>query len=122
MSKIIFAQYSKEVIKPNTAYFFKVGVYNSVEELNEATFKFNNYIYIEEKNKYYVYVAITKNNKEKVKSYLDSINIKTDVEKKEVGNSFLKYLKDNDSKMDDNNIKDIVNDSLRKYEELNDKD
>lgn len=119
MSKIIFAQY-KEV--KNNAYFFKTGIYNSIDEMEKDTYKYNNYIYVKEKNKYHVYLAITKNNKEKLKNYFDSIGIKTSVEEKEVSESFLNFLKDTDSKMNDTNIKDIISETLKKYGEIDDKD
>lgn len=127
MAKIMFNQYDTKAVSstyPNTAYFFQVGVFSNVDNMNKEVNKYDSYIYINQDNKYYVYIGIT-NNKDKLKKYFDNLGYTTYVKQLEIDPEFSQYLSEYDEKLQntDNNIdiKNINNDILKKYEELNDK-
>ena len=132
MGKIIFEQYkSNDTLTVSTAsiseevYFFQTGVYSSLDNMKKAMSNINSYAYILEDNKYYVFLAITKNeeNKEKLKNYFNSLSYNIYIKKITIDNeAFLntlneydKLLKDASSNSDIKKINDAV---LEKYEEL----
>jgi galactitol-specific phosphotransferase system IIB component len=81
LGKIMFDQYDKtelaSTITQEKAYFFQVGVYSNLENMENATKTMDNYAYINQDDKYYVFLAITKNeqNKEKLKNYFQDLSI-----------------------------------------------
>ncbi len=132
MGKIIFEQYkSNDTLTVSTTsiseevYFFQTGVYSSLDNMKKAMSNINSYAYILEDNKYYVFLAITKNeeNKEKLKNYFNSLSYNIYIKKITIDNeAFLntlneydKLLKDASSNSDIKKINDAV---LEKYEEL----
>lgn len=132
MGKIIFEQYkSNDTLAVSTTsiseevYFFQTGVYSSLDNMKKAMSNINSYAYILEDNKYYVFLAITKNeeNKEKLKNYFNSLSYNIYIKKITIDNeAFLntlneydKLLKDASSNSDIKKINDAV---LEKYEEL----
>ena len=132
MGKIIFEQYkSNDTLVVSTTsiseevYFFQTGVYSSLDNMKKAMSNINSYAYILEDNKYYVFLAITKNeeNKEKLKNYFNSLSYNIYIKKITIDNeAFLntlneydKLLKDASSNSDIKKINDAV---LEKYEEL----
>lgn len=132
MGRIIFEQYkSNDTLTVSTTsiseevYFFQTGVYSSLDNMKKAMSNINSYAYILEDNKYYVFLAITKNeeNKEKLKNYFNSLSYNIYIKKITIDNeAFLntlneydKLLKDASSNSDIKKINDAV---LEKYEEL----
>ena len=71
MGKIMFDQYDQVQSKKVSAnvnekvYFFQVGVYSSLENMKNASLKYDSYIYIEQDSKFYVFVGLTKNEENK---------------------------------------------------------
>ena len=98
------------------AYFFQVGAYTNLDNVIKAGYKYNSYIYVKDNDKYYVFIAISKN-KEKLKEYYDNLGIKTYIKELEISDDFDNYL----SKIKEDNLIDLMPDILRKYEKLNDK-
>ena len=126
MAKIMFNQYdnteSVSATPVEKAYFFQVGVYSNIENMKKESSKYDSYIYVLKDSKYYVYIGITKENKDKLKQYFDSLEYDTYVKEIEISNEFTSFLNEFDSKLkdaDDNQIKDINNQILKTYEEVN---
>lgn len=114
LSKIFINQYEAKAKNIKYAYFFQVGVYKNLDNVIENGYKYNSYIYVKDKDKYYVFIAISKN-KEKLKEYYDNLGIKTYIKELEINDDFDKYL----SKIDDDSLIESMPKILRKYEELN---
>ena len=126
MAKIMFNQYNTKAvsININKAYFFQAGIYTDLNKLKEESDTYDSYIYVKEKDKYYVYIGITLNNKDKLKEYFDGLNYVTSIKEIEVSDDFALQLEQYDEKLTNlsnkTDIKNITNDILKKYEELND--
>ncbi len=117
---ITFASNSTEKI-----YFFQYGVYSSIESMEKNTSSLTHYIYQEKEDRYYVYIALTKNerNVEKLKGlfqdlkyniYVKEIHITDDkqIELIEKYDQLLNQVEDNTA------IQAIVNQLLEKYKEF----
>lgn len=129
MAKIMFNQYDTKYASTNVfdkAYFFQVGVFTKIENMNKEASKYDSYIYIKKDDKYYVYIGITKDNYEKLQNYFDNLGIETYVKEMEINSKFSSMLKEYDSKLKDateEDTKKIINDILKVYGEIsNDKD
>lgn len=79
MGSYIFHEYDSKVrIKSmfseqkEIVYFLQLGVYSDIEKIKQQSEIFHNYIYIEENDKYHVYIGMTLNvkNAEKIKELL----------------------------------------------------
>ena len=131
MGKLMFSQYDdKQGLKlvSNTSekvFFIQQGVYSSKESMEENTSHLTYYIYTFDNDRYYVYVAITKNeeNLNKLKEYFESLGYNIYVKEFYISNeSFITVLdqyeimlkETNDSKT----IGAICSQVLSKYEEL----
>jgi len=130
MGKIMFEQYKVEDKKVSAnisykVYFFQVGVYSNLENMNNAASKYDSYIYIKENDKYYVYIGMTKSeeNKEKLKNYFNNLSYNVYVKELEINNEgFIQNLDQYDlllKEADTNEEIKSVNESiLATYEEL----
>lgn len=132
MGKIIFNQYSKNESETKTvssvsenAYFFQYGVYSTKENMKNAMANFSSYIYIKDNDKYYVFLAITKdeNNKEKLKKYFESLSYNIYIKELDINNgAFIDTLNQYDLLLkeanDSNEIKKIMDTVLEEYERL----
>lgn len=132
LGKFMFNQYdSKSKIKTvfndrgEKVYFLQQGVYSSKESMEKNTASFDSYIYDLIDDKYYVYVGITKNEKnvEKLQGFFKDMGYIIYVKEFNIDNvSFLESLENFDtmlSNTDSNKtIKSITSQILSKYEEL----
>ena len=98
MSKIIFDQYSSKMVSKEQykAYFFEVGIFDNIKNLNDTMKKYNSYIYVKKDNKYYAYIGITIDNYEKIQSYFDKMGYVTKVREINVSDKFKSRLKEYD--------------------------
>ncbi len=129
MSKIIYGQYNTKIVSNNVskAYFFEVFVSSDLKKMTELMSNYNSYIYIKKNDKYYAYIGITLDNYEKVQSYFDNMGYKTKVVELNISDEFKSRLKEYDMKLKNTDntfdIKNILSDILKCYEEVNhDKD
>ena len=129
MSKIIYGQYNTKIVSNNVskAYFFEVFVSSDLKKMTELMSNYNSYIYIKKNDKYYAYIGITFDNYEKVQSYFDNMGYKTKVVELNISDEFKSRLKEYDMKLKNTDntfdIKNILSDILKCYEEVNhDKD
>ena len=106
-------------------FFLELGVYESEEEMNENTINFPYYIYMKRDNKYYVYIAITKNeeNLKRMKGYYEEKGYVINVKEYEIeSDAFLTVLEQYDNLLsessDDSIIDGVASQILSKYEEL----
>ena len=104
-------------------YFIQYGVFSSKESMEENTINLPNYVYNIDDSKYYVYVGITKYNKEKIVDYYRSLGYDTIVKEFGISNKdFIKRLSSLDELL--KNTKDItatasiINKTLELYEEV----
>jgi len=108
----------------DTIYLLETGIYSNIEEMKNNT-KFTYYIYSEETDGIHVYVAITKDNKDKLINYYKNQNIEVTIREITINNkTFLETLKQYDDllKTTEENkiIENIIYQVLSKYEEAND--
>lgn len=132
MGKIMFNQYDQgddqkvsATVTEAKVYFFQVGVYSNLENMKNASSKYDSYIYMEQDSKYYVFVGLTKSeeNKEKLKTYFEQLY--TDIYIKEItlnNSGFLDTLDQYDLLLKEaktnQEIKEITKSILAKYEEM----
>lgn len=117
---------SAEVIKNENIYVLQVGVYSNKDNFKNIKI---NHVYEYLNDKYYVYVAMTRNkeNLDKLKKYFKNQNYEVYVKEIEVNGEYALTLKQYDLLLDealsDESIKTILETSLAKFEEiaLNDK-
>lgn len=114
---------TKDVVKE--VYFLQVGVYSSKESMEENVAKIPYYIYQIDKEKYYVYVAMTlkEENMAKLKDFFISSGYNIYVKKFGISNvAFLTVLEQYDTMLeqapDANSYSAICGQVLAKYEEL----
>lgn len=133
MGKIMFDQYDKKdttKVSSNQVeekvYFFQIGAYSNLENMKNASSKYENYIYIEKDNKYYAFIGITKSeeNKEKLKNYFESLSYDIYIKEINLTNaSFLEILDQYDLLLKEaktnQEIKEVNKSILAKYEEMN---
>lgn len=106
-------------------FFLELGVYESEEEMKDHTINFPYYIYMTKDNKYYVYIAITKNenNLNRIKGYYEQKGYVINVKQYEIENeAFMIVLEQYDNLLaestDDSIIDGVCSQVLSKYEEL----
>lgn len=132
MGKIMFDQYDQEktnkvsgIVTEAKVYFFQVGVYSNLENLQNAATQYEASIYQEQDSKYYLFVGLTKSeeNKEKLKNYFESLY--TDIYIKEItinNAGFLDTLDQYDLLLKEaktnQEIKEVNKSILAKYEEM----
>lgn len=135
LTKFILDQYNSGLkLVPVTVdisekiYFIQQGVYSTIESMEKNTTDFDYYTYSVIDDKYYVYVGITKNEKniQKIQGYYKNMGYITIVKEFNVDNKdFIEYLDKYDElllKTDDpKSIGTICNQILEKYNEGNDK-
>lgn len=104
--------------------FLQVGVYSSEESKNENTKNLNAYVYELKEGKYYIYVAISKNqeNINKLKDYFEKNKYNIYVKEFPITNQeFLKVLEQYDtmlSQAEESSYLAICSQVLKQYEEL----
>lgn len=129
LGKLMLNQYDGLLEKVSTNIesekitFFQVGVYSNLENMKNATSNYEDYVYMKKDDKYYVFLAITKDNKEKLKEYFESLNIPVYLKEIEINNSgFLENLNQYDlllkNSKTNEEIKEVNKSVLAKYEEL----
>lgn len=106
-------------------YFIQQGVYSSIENVKKNTTAFQNYIYQQENDKYYVYIGITKykENAEKIKEYYKQQGYITYIKEISINNKeFIESLEKYDvlisETTDTNTYPTICSQILTKYKEL----
>lgn len=131
LAKFMFNQYEYKsklttVFNNGTSvYFLQQGVYSNKESMEQNCANFPHYIYRVEEDKYYVYVALTKDieNLEKLKGYYHNLGYSMYVKELNISNQdFINILEQYDillSKSTENSvIEAVVTQTLLKYEEL----
>lgn len=126
LSYYMFIQYDTEEAMNNvdTIYLLETGTYSNIDEMKNNT-KFTYYIYSEEIDGIHVYVAITKDNKDKLINYYKNQNIEVTTKEITITNkTFLETLKQYDELLKTTEetkiIENIIYQVLSKYEEAND--
>lgn len=113
---------SANVLTNQSVYAFQYGVYSNKDNLKSLNGIKYTYEYLNDK--YYVYVGMTKNEKniEKLKKYFESLNYPIYVKEIEVNGEFAENLKQYDLLLDEavqnESIKTIQESVIAKYEEL----
>ena len=109
----------------DTLYFIQYGVYSNYDSMEENTINLQNYVYNIDDNKYYVYIGITKDekNKNKIVNYYNSIGYETIVKEYQIKNEkFINELINYDNVLrettDETAISSLINQILIKYEEV----
>lgn len=104
--------------------FFKYKEYNTEDEMKKDVMNLNSYIYTKENDKYHVYLAITKNEKNisKIKGFFEKKGYVISEEKIMVSNEhFLKQIENYDLLLQNTDkeevIEAIISGVLEKYEE-----
>lgn len=126
LSYYMFMQYDVEeaMSSVETVYLLETGIYSNVEEMKNNT-KFTYYIYSEEVDGIHTYVAITKDNKDKLINYYQNQDIIVTPKEITITNkTFLETLKQYDDLLKTTEetkiIENIIYQVLSKYEEAND--
>lgn len=130
LSKFMFNQYNYDskistVFKNSEKlYFVMFGIYSSKDEMEKETSNLKSYIYSLENDKYYVYLGITKEEKnfDKLKGYFNSIGYDVSERVLNINNdSYIDLLEQYDillSKTNDNDvIEAIASQTITKYKE-----
>ena len=128
LSNLVLKQYdSYNGIKVSSSsellYFIQYGVFSSKESMEENTINLQNYVYNIDDDKYYVYVGITKINKDKIVEYYKSLGYDTVVKEFGISNKkFIDKLNSLDKVLKDTNditsTASIINQTLELYEEV----
>lgn len=127
LGNLIYKQYEKEQNLDNdyNTYLLQQGIYNSNSEMLENTKNLENYMFIEENNKYYVYVGIStkKDNAEKVKEVFSDNDIDVSIKRSIIDNiEFMSNLEQFDILLDsastNEDIMSINEVILSSYEEM----
>lgn len=108
------------------AYFIQQGVYSSKESMEKNTSSFPYYIYMQENDKYYVYIGITflEENVDKIKGYYEQKGYTTYVKQININNNnnFITVLEQYDILLSETVDLEVVgtvcSQVLNKYEEL----
>ena len=123
MSFYLFKQYDVPVSKEaETLTFLQTAVYSDLDSL-QKNININQYIYNEEKDGIHVYVAITKNNIEQLKSFFEQKGYSIYPKEVIVTNSeFIKEVENADLLLqqltDEKSIMVLVREILEKYGEV----
>ena len=106
-------------------YFIEYGVYDNYSDMEKNTINLENYIYQVDDNKYYVYIAITKNDEvlNKINNYYKKLGYNVTTKEFYVTNSeFIKSIENNDSVLlltnDEVVIGEVVSEGLTSYEKV----
>lgn len=128
LSKLVLKQYDgyngiKVSGLSDTVYFIQYGVYSDKNSMEDNTINLQNYVYNIDDGKYYVYVGITKNNKEKIVDYYRSLGYDTIVKEFGISNKeFINKLDILDETLKNTNditaTSSIINQTLELYEEV----
>ena len=130
-SCLMFKQYNySSAVSSNETYklfFIQQGVYSTYDSMIENTNLIENYIYIEEKKQFKVYIGVTKKeeNIPILQEYFKNIGLNTIVKEYNINNSgFIEKLKNYDDKLSSssNNLEKskIIEDVLKTYKESSD--
>lgn len=105
-------------------YLLQIGVYSSLENMEENTLKLQNYVYNKDGDLYYVYIGISKNKLaiEKIQKYYKDLGYDTIIKEFSISNKkFIKELENYDEIIlntdDSTALLEIINDTLISYEE-----
>ena len=105
--------------------FIQYGVFSSLESMERETIELENYVYNIDKDMYYVYVGITKNeqNANKIMNYYKNLGYDTILKQYDISNdNFLEEVENYDnillSTEDQTAIASLINQILTKYEEV----
>lgn len=121
MSFYLFRQYDVPTsIEVEKLTFLQIAVYSDMESLNK-NININQYIYSEEKDGIHVYVAITKNNAELLKTFFEQKGYTVYLKEFTVSNeNFIKEVENADLLLqqvtDEKSIMAIIREVLEKYE------
>ena len=121
MSFYLFRQYNVPTsIEVEKITFLQIAVYSDMERLNK-NININQYIYSEEKDGIHVYVAITKNNAELLKTFFEQKGYTVYLKEFTVSNeNFIKEVENADLLLqqvtDEKSIMAIIREVLEKYE------
>lgn len=128
LSKIVLSQYDdyngiKVYNSGETFYFIQYGVFSSKESMEENTINLQNYVYNITDDKYYVYVGITLNNKDKIVEYYKSLGYDTIIKEYGISNKdFIEKIKSLDETLknttDITATSSIISKGLELYEEV----
>lgn len=131
MGFFLYSSYDKTTnLKPvfsykEKLYFFKIGEYENIDEMNNSLKNLDSYVYKIDNNKYIAYSSITKNteNISKIKGYFKNLGYIVSEEEIYVdNNSFIKILDTYDEMLLNTNdtkvIENIINGVLNKYKEI----
>lgn len=106
-------------------YFIQYGVYSSVDSMEENTISLQNYVYNIDEKLYYVYVGITKSEKNanKIVNYYKDLGYDTIIKKFAISSeNFINLLINYDDVLNNTNdktaIASVINQVLMKYEEV----
>lgn len=106
-------------------YFIQYGVFSSLESMERETIELENYVYNIDSDMYYVYVGITKNEKNanKIMNYYKTLGYDTILKQYDITNdNFLEEVENYDnillSTEDTTAIASLINQILTKYEEV----
>lgn len=123
MSFYLFRQYDVPAsIEVEKLTFLQIAVYSDMESLNK-NININQYIYSEEKDGIHVYVAITKNNAELLKTFFEQKGYSVYLKEFTVSDeSFIKEVENADLLLqqvtDEKSILVIIREVLEKYEAI----
>ncbi|MFV0250111.1 MAG: hypothetical protein ACK5HP_03665 [Bacilli bacterium] len=129
MGNFIINQYDNKATttfkEDNKLLFINIGIFDTIEQMQEKTTNLAYYIYLENDTKFTAYIGITKNNSnlEKLKGYFLNLGYDISIEEIEVTNQifleeFNKYEELLKATENTKAIQSIENDILKKYEEL----
>ena len=130
MGKIMFEQYDKTetvsaTVNSYPVYFFQAGVYEQEQNMKNASSRYESYISIKKDDKYYVFLAMTKNeeNMEKLKGYFKNLGYDIYVKKINIDNKgFIENLEQYDILLKEATTNDEINavnkSVLATYEEM----
>lgn len=130
MANLYLKQYkNREKIKPvfqegEKLYFIQYGIYPSEQSMIENTKQLKSYIFDKINEEYYVFIAITKNNLEKLKGYFNDLQYDICTREISVNNKFfLEKIKHYDQLLEKTEDKEVVSEIIRqvleKYKEVN---
>lgn len=124
-AKVVYSKTNISKEDKNDIYFLQLGVYSSINSMEEDTKKVDNKLVLKEDNKYYVYVAISKykDNLNKISKLYNNLGYNLYIKPRRVVNQefllnleqFDKLLKTSTALEEINTINSVV---LSSYEEM----
>lgn len=131
LSKTLLNEYNgykevKAVSSTGTnAYFIKYGSFNTLDELEKKTISLTNYIFVEQGDKFDVYIGITTKEdiKNKLIQYFKSLGYDVSYDEFVITNEdYIEYLTNADKLLENTNdvsvLGEVCSQILSKYEEL----